>query len=261
MEWITVFSSPVEFQINHFMQVMDLWITEPECVSKPILRSDILSMQQKENCKEIKRRLVSRNPRDQSIIQLVTITLSEKNAKVIHTIDLDQLLPSYYPKVAEFAYLYEDKSVQLQLLPLNALDEKIVNVFQYLFKKLIKFGNGFLNGYQKRVHHDVIVPKVQYQDLYSMLKTKYGHWVNNWMESTDPAKHVFEDIAIATWLICVWQHDKSQRFVDLGCGNGFLTHILSQEGYSGYGVDMTRRKLWDAFNETDLRGKYKVFII
>ena len=78
--------------------------------------------------------------------------------------------------------------------------------------------------------------------------------MHKWVEVTDPSKHVFEDIAIATWLICLWKEDKSQRFVDLGCGNGFLTYILSQEGYIGYGVDMTKRKIWNDFQNTDLRG-------
>lgn len=255
VEWITVCSANVDFQLDHFMKVMDLWMNEPESVSKPILRSDILSMHDLENSRIIKRRLSPRNPRDQAIIQSVITTKSDNYCKVLHSIESDQSLPSYYPRVIEFSYIYHENSVRLEVLPLDSLDEKAVKVFQFLFKKLLKFGNGFLNGYEKRVHHDVIVPKVQYQDLYLNLKAKYGHWVSKWTEATDPSKHVFEDIAIATWLICLWQHDKSQRFVDLGCGNGFLTFILSQEGYSGYGVDMTRRNLWNEFHGADLRGK------
>jgi tRNASer (uridine44-2'-O)-methyltransferase len=33
-------------------------------------------------------------------------------------------------------------------------------------------------------------------------------------------------------------------FVDLGCGNGLLTHILISEGYSGYGIDLRARTSW-----------------
>jgi hypothetical protein len=253
--WTTICSSSVDFKVDHFMQVIDLWMNEPESVSKPILRSDILSLEDSSNSRIIKRRLVPRNPRDQSIIQSIEITKSDNDCKVIHSIDAEQSLPSYYPRVYKFAYLYQDGSVCINVLPIDALDAKAEKVFKYLFLKLVKFGNGFANGYKKRVHHDIIVPKVQYQDLYSELKAKYGHWVTKWAEVTDPSKHVFEDIAIATWLICIWKHDQSQRFVDLGCGNGFLTFILSQEGYSGYGVDMTRRKLWAELDDTDLRGK------
>jgi hypothetical protein len=30
-------------------------------------------------------------------------------------------------------------------------------------------------------------------------------------------------------------------------GNGFLTHLLTQEGYQGYGIDQCRRRLWELF--------------
>lgn len=33
-------------------------------------------------------------------------------------------------------------------------------------------------------------------------------------------------------------------FVDLGCGNGLLTHILVSEGYAGYGIDLRARTSW-----------------
>jgi len=33
-------------------------------------------------------------------------------------------------------------------------------------------------------------------------------------------------------------------FIDLGCGNGLLTHILISEGYVGYGFDLRARTSW-----------------
>lgn len=33
-------------------------------------------------------------------------------------------------------------------------------------------------------------------------------------------------------------------FVDLGCGNGLLTHILTAEGYAGHGLDVRARTSW-----------------
>jgi tRNASer (uridine44-2'-O)-methyltransferase len=33
-------------------------------------------------------------------------------------------------------------------------------------------------------------------------------------------------------------------FIDLGCGNGLLTHILISEGYEGYGFDLRARTSW-----------------
>lgn len=45
--------------------------------------------------------------------------------------------------------------------------------------------------------------------------------------------------------------------MDLGCGNGLLTHILASEGYEGFGVDIARRKVWDHYGEgTRLVGEW-----
>lgn len=90
-----------------------------------------------------------------------------------------------------------------------------------------------------------------------------------WPEKTDPQKFVYEDVAIATYLLVslkkfnmhifsilndqivvgvtsLWYNLQSQitweiqrreeksvklqSFVDLGCGNGLLVHILQSEG-------------------------------
>jgi len=86
-------------------------------------------------------------------------------------------------------------------------------------------------------------------------------------------KHVFEDIGIATFLMLLWKDmyklsteaaDEPRQtggesnpnppwatwprppkgFVDLGCGNGLLTHILTAEGYAGHGFDVRSRVSW-----------------
>ncbi|CAD0047983.1 unnamed protein product [Aureobasidium pullulans] len=83
---------------------------------------------------------------------------------------------------------------------------------------------------------------------------------------TDPAKHVFEDLGIASFLIELWKDmydcsaildiqqpagnvDKPPfpGFVDIGCGNGLLVNILIQEGFPGWGFDARHRKSWETF--------------
>lgn len=76
-----------------------------------------------------------------------------------------------------------------------------------------------------------------------------------WPENTDPLKFVYEDVAIATYLLLLWEQERLQRrtpdayqtFVDLGCGNGLLVHILTSEGHQGVGLDVRKRKIWDFY--------------
>jgi len=50
-------------------------------------------------------------------------------------------------------------------------------------------------------------------------------------------------------------HYRKPTFLDLGCGNGFLTYILTQEGYHGFGIDQSKRKTWNLYDEkTILKG-------
>lgn len=103
-----------------------------------------------------------------------------------------------------------------------------------------------------------LVPLDQYSELYGQLKAKYYHKLaQEWRktESTDPEKFLHEDIGIATYLLLIW-NDRPKSFVDLGCGNGLLVHILSQEGVrGGVGIDLRPRKVWQYFQSqgTDLR--------
>lgn len=61
-------------------------------------------------------------------------------------------------------------------------------------------------------------------------------------------------MAIATYLLILWEEERAEKgittkqsFVDLGCGNGLLVHILSNEGHPGRGIDVRRRKIWDMY--------------
>eukprot|EP01044_Picomonas_judraskeda_P018276 COSAG03_NODE_3593_length_1932_cov_3.729951_1_plen_246_part_10 len=70
---------------------------------------------------------------------------------------------------------------------------------------------------------------------------------------------MYEEVGIAAYLLCLWQLEREadpekwrarrQTFVDVGCGNGFLTYILIMEGHSGWGVDIFSRGLWRHYPE------------
>uniref|UniRef100_A0A672LU43 tRNA (uracil-O(2)-)-methyltransferase n=1 Tax=Sinocyclocheilus grahami TaxID=75366 RepID=A0A672LU43_SINGR len=99
-----------------------------------------------------------------------------------------------------------------------------------------------------------LIPVEKYSILYQQLKEKYKELVKVWPEVTDPEKFVFEDVAIATYLLILWGEERAEKgtttkqsFVDLGCGNGLLVHILNNEGHPGKGMDIRKRKIWDMY--------------
>uniref|UniRef100_A0A4W4GSA1 tRNA (uracil-O(2)-)-methyltransferase n=1 Tax=Electrophorus electricus TaxID=8005 RepID=A0A4W4GSA1_ELEEL len=131
-----------------------------------------------------------------------------------------------------------------------------------------------------------LIPIEKYSVLYQELKSKYKEMVKVWPEVTDPEKFVFEDVAIAcTFLefvlfiniipeslkkdmnMCsvqvLWHEERAEKgltskqsFVDLGCGNGLLVHILNNEGHPGKGIDVRKRKIWSMYGpDTHLEEK------
>ncbi|GAA5910825.1 hypothetical protein JCM5296_003380 [Sporobolomyces johnsonii] len=201
-------------------------------------------------------------------------------------------LPYYHPQVGALAFRYLPPSplsasatLRLDLLPLptESLDSplppshRLFRTALALLKFLAKICVGQLQGWEKRMHHDLLAGKEEVQDLYQVLKDKYNadlsladhsaritfRWLlRDWKEKTDPSKHVWEDVAIAAWLICVWrgmypatEGKPPGGFVDVGCGNGLLVYILTAEGYPGYGLDLRQRKSWSLYTSPvpDLR--------
>ncbi|XP_037336456.2 probable tRNA (uracil-O(2)-)-methyltransferase isoform X2 [Pungitius pungitius] len=104
-----------------------------------------------------------------------------------------------------------------------------------------------------------LLPVEKYSVMYQQLKEKYKAMVKIWPEVTDPEKFVYEDVAIATYLLVLWAEERAEKgltgrqsFVDLGCGNGLLVHILAGEGHPGRGIDVRRRKIWDMYGPQTL---------
>ncbi|XP_078598056.1 putative tRNA (uracil-O(2)-)-methyltransferase isoform X2 [Branchiostoma floridae x Branchiostoma japonicum] len=127
----------------------------------------------------------------------------------------------------------------------------------HLLHKIAKWSADVAPGGRRRVQ--ALVPIDRYNVLYQQLKRKYGRrMMQVWPDvtTTDPEKFVYEDIAIATYLLLLWEEERSrlrleekQSFVDLGCGNGLLVYILAQEGHPGKGIDVRKRTTWDIFGQ------------
>lgn len=234
--------------------------------------------------RQIVRRIIPRNPRRDPVVHQSCIILTTRvdkcatNQDSICVVYLPHIkesseVPFYLPPARAVSILYHNYSIFVNYLlfeddvskkpviaeefvPFNMRDpgERIIRIAHHLAETAYKHSCGAKAGYKKRVYHDVIIPKVVFQDKYIDLKNRYSkELVGNWVESTDPRKHVFEDLAIAAFVTELWnQMYKTKEeftFVDIGCGNGLLVNILIKEGYKGYGIDARARKSWDTYSK------------
>lgn len=185
--------------------------------------------------------------------------------------------PFYLPPARAVGILYHDYSISVHYLlydedkhsgiPFEDRDtsDRMIRTALHLLETPYKHSFGAKTGYKKRVHHDLIVPKVVFQNKYIDLKARYSKiLVSGWVEITDPKKHVFEDLAIAAFIIELWNQIYKSKddftFVDIGCGNGLLVNILIKEGYKGYGIDARERKSWATYSE-EVRSNLKEQVI
>lgn len=169
-------------------------------------------------------------------------------------------VPFYHPKVQGIAHYHEwnpgtaTGSISVHFLPFpndTLQDKKVQRTAYHLLQILYKHGSA--GDYVKRVHHDLVIPQARLQDRFTLLKHKYARpLIDSWAEVTDPEKHVFEDLAIASFLIELWldmYRDSASfpGFVDIGCGNGLLVYILNREGFPGWGFDARSRTSWKQY--------------
>ncbi len=246
-----------------------------------------------EQSRTIVRQFVPRNPQlDSPLVQTCHFynqwSETEERNVVLYVphVQRAEEMPYYHPEVSQLAFEHRWKvsppelcpsehnhgliSISYRLFPSTPLNTKLSRTALRLLETAHKHGQGCVAGYEKHVHLDQVVPQKRYQDTYSRLKTKYGRQLaEQWVEVTDPGKHVFEDIGIAAFLVELWRESYSFEledetngeakdtrikptfpgFVDIGCGNGVLVHILLSEGYQGWGFDARERKTWSIFPE------------
>ncbi|KAH9950460.1 hypothetical protein B0H21DRAFT_723447 [Amylocystis lapponica] len=294
--WTPIIWCPADFPAELFEIAVSQLIHHPEYNSTLILRSETLSETTsdfpssvalfKNLCplRNVHRKLLPRRPgRDAGLEQHCTLlgpSLEESplpsTLVLTPIVDLGASLPYYHPAVSHLAFRYisaETPILRIEAVPLPStpldVNSRLYRTCLALLDTLHRYGWGALTNYKKRVAHDCIVPREPYQDLYLVMRERHKHLVDTWQEVTDPLKHVFEDIGIATFLILLWKdmyraaqplNDDNgplsvnepwkhwprppAGFLDLGCGNGLLTHILTAEGYHGHGIDLRARTSW-----------------
>lgn len=302
LEFTPVITCPSSYTQDIFQPACYQLIQHPEYNSTLILRSEPLSdaddafhvhtpqLHGYSAVRQIHRRIVPRRPgRDPPMEQLCTFYTEEKQGidaspcVVILTPLLQdgKVLPYYHPDVLHLVFRYISTNDHLRVEVLRPAGRDNAGIAPKLYRTcqhLLTAIHRFSPSYTKNVFHDRLVPRDIYQDMYLLMRERHGvRCVQNWKEVTDPQKHVFEDIAIATYLILLWFYTYSREdaasppvsslpkstdpgahedgifnswprpskgFIDMGCGNGLLTHILAWEGYAGLGIDLRARQSW-----------------
>lgn len=229
---------------------------------------------------QIVRRIIPRNPYKDAVMNQTCLVMNSPQkypdtSLVIYTphIHAEDECPFYIPHVKTVGILLHKGILSVHYIPFNNAEclrdesERVVRTAWRLLQTAYKHSMGVMQGYEKRVNHDQVVDKVDFQNRYITLKKKYSKFlVENWVESTDPKKHVFEDIAIASFLIELWrkiygaEFESKMQFRDLGCGNGVLCYILLSEGIKGVGIDARHRKSWSIY-PTDVQACLKEQVI
>ncbi|BGO90727.1 tRNA(Ser) Um(44) 2'-O-methyltransferase [Rhodotorula toruloides] len=302
LDWIPVVSLPVQCRLEHFEEGLLELVLQPEHSSSTILRADVQADDEQPGerlfeldgyacTRRIRRRILPNRPQfdwameQECLFYERTTHDSEDDGEGLLLLlpDFEQLkteqpdgrLPYYHPQASALAFRFLPRQtdaalLRIDLIPLRSQavsgplppTDRLFRTCLALVKFAGKLCTGKADGWTKRIHHDLLVGKEEVQDLYQQLKDKYKWMLHNWRESTDATKHVFEDVAIAAWLIVFWRGmyaDCGGRppggFVDVGCGNGLLVFILAAEGYQGYGFDLRERKSWASYSSPtpDLR--------
>jgi tRNASer (uridine44-2'-O)-methyltransferase len=193
------------------------------------------------------RKLIPRNPKlDESLLQTCHLFTSTEEVTIrdqsggTKTVDAERYLviylphvsdpesiPFYHPKVRGVAILYTYQkhtspdvapgtlSIYYDLFLERPLDNRMSRTALKMIEIIHKHSRGRMQGYQKRVHHDVVIPQKTFQDTYAYLKGKYAkELMENWVEQTPASKHVFEDLGIAAFLIELWTEMYSDKSLE-----------------------------------------------
>lgn len=193
-------------------------------------------------------------PKTKHCEQSVEVVFLNKDRNIAHFFAVTELDKS--PCAPHFHYEIELNDSFCLRINLNTFEDADTASAEWLanslFPKLLKWSKQEETSGIKTLS---LIAVDEYSLVYNRLKQYLADdLIKKWPAKigTDPQKHVFEDLAIASYLICLWKQYKKTdiSFVDCGCGNGLLVYVLNQEGYNGYGIDIRKRSIWDIYDES-----------
>ncbi|CEF64736.1 Probable tRNA (uracil-O(2)-)-methyltransferase [Strongyloides ratti] len=267
-------SSPIEIKNDEikdrFSMLVNMWRHQAHCINRRLSSACVISIDEIINNKNIPQKFKSGEYFNQKLIPRSKIYSQEiyQFSKFIsplvcsfETINLDENLKSSH---VEIPYLIKincvnennnenDKSTyKLQIIvSKDTLLSKCEWIKSHAFPRLVKWFKNF-SIESENFCNESLINTESYANRYRDIKENIGKViVQEWTEKTDPLKFVYEDCGISAYLCELWKslNKIPQYFVDIGCGNGLLSYILTKEGYKGIGLDMRERKIWTKFKD------------
>ncbi|KOC62600.1 putative tRNA (uracil-O(2)-)-methyltransferase [Habropoda laboriosa] len=262
MDFNTIIRTENKVCASQFFNAIDIWCHNPQIVNRRVLAYVLhISDQVTPITSKKKSRLYATKqlPRVPHIfaagIEFFLLAVEESCVINIHK-PFFMLKQSLGPKRAYMLKQEIDGYTSLCVYRSNIIrDSSIEWLEKKLFPSLLKWMKNESRIVPRSLSSLSLISAEKYAKLYYELKEKYStKLINNWPENTDPMKFVYEDIAISTYLLLLWEKERFERksndlqtFLDLGCGNGLLVHILFNEGHQGLGIDLRKRKIWDSY--------------
>lgn len=235
----------------------------------------------KQSIKKLKQNAADSPSQSNTVEFEVVILIPQKNYFALIAVNFDETLQSIQLKQSSLSY---EIGLHLKSTEEDSPDDDGLQLFhRYLFDhpsnywmenvlkpKLQKWMLDALEPSQTDSSFQGSIKMISVEKFcenYNQMKAKYSvPLLDLWskVEKTDPLKFIFEDISIAAYLVTLWEEERAkqltttteakvaqnakQSFIDIGCGNGLLVYILVGEGYTGYGVDLRRRNIWEHFS-------------
>ncbi|CAF3437849.1 unnamed protein product [Rotaria socialis] len=246
----------------HFLSAISIYLYKPHVVNKRVTTVRFASALNRDDKKYStgtnvvdKRTLIAKNPRiyhDQDEYILSNDISVEFRPIVLYSMGTKSCCVQV--SAYRFELIVHENKIRFTVFD-DKVDKEMLWLKDSLLPKFIKWCQSNIENSTENTTLKLISIE-EYQREYERLKVKYGKYLTeNWRESTDPQKHVFEDLGIASYLLTYWRQYASSfhkpiKYIDLGCGNGLLTFLLSSEGYPGLGIDMRRRRSWSLFGSS-----------
>jgi tRNASer (uridine44-2'-O)-methyltransferase len=196
--------SNINVDKEHFLSAISIYLYKPHVVNKRVTTVRFALALNRTDRKYStgrnivdKRILISKNPRiyhDQDEY-ILSDEISVEFRPIVFDDLINQKSCSIQLSAYRFEYLPNENKIRLIIFDKKS-EKEILWLKNILLEKIIKWCQTNINNSTENTTLKLISIE-DYQHEYERLKIKYGKYLTeNWCETTDPQKHVFEDLGM-----------------------------------------------------------------